>query len=130
LSDSVRSEEREKAEWESRHCGICGGAGQMIVFHHLWTGGRFVKVTTEQNGEIIESQIPTEVSGHCICAIGRWMRSKTTEALKARIPDGAAIVEGRSNWLFQPPGSEPEERYQAPSRAAIARTFGQIPSAF
>ena len=126
MSDA-RSEERDKAEWESRNCQVCGGAGQMIVFHHRWTGGRFATIMTERNGEIIESQIPAEVTAHCICALGRWMRSKTTEALKARIPDGAAILEGRSNWLFQAPGSDPDQRYQAPTRAAIAGRFGRIP---
>jgi hypothetical protein len=127
MSDAARSEERERVEWTSRNCPICGGAGQMIVFHHKHTGNRFVTIATERNGEVIETPIPAEVTAHCICELGRWMRSKTTEALKARIPDGAAIAESQSNWLFQPPGTEPEERYQTPTRAAIARRFGKIP---
>lgn len=126
-TDTIRSEEREEVEFKSRHCTVCDGAGMVIVFHLKHNGSRFVTVATERNGEIIETQIPAEVSAYCICKLGQWMLSKSPKAMKARIPDGAAIAEGRSNWLFQPPGSEPEERYDAPTRAAIAQRFGKIP---
>lgn len=129
MSDEARSEERDKAEWLSRGCEICDGAGQMIVFHLRWTGGRFATVAVERNGEIIDTQIPAEVMAHCICELGRWMRSRTTVALKARIPDSEAILESQSNWLFQPPGEPTEKRYEAPTRAAIAKRFGKIPEA-
>jgi hypothetical protein len=127
VNDEIRSEEYDKAEFASRHCAICGGSGQVIVFHLKHNGSRFVTVATERNGEIIETQIPAEVSAHCICEIGRWMRSRTSESLKTRIPDGATILEGCSSWLFQPPGAVPDEHYEAPTRAAIARRFGKIP---
>ena len=126
----ARSEEREQAKFASRGCEVCGGAGMVIVFHHAWTGSRLAKVQAERNGEIVEQEVAAEVSAHCICALGRWMRSKSTEAVKARVPDGAAILVGHSNFSFQPPGSDPDERFEAPTRAAIARRFGKVPGAF
>jgi hypothetical protein len=99
----------------------------VIVFHHRWTGERFVTVETVRNGEIVQESFPSEVSAHCVCALGRWMRSRTAEAVKARMPDGADIAEGRSNWSFQPPGDAIDPKVAAYTRAAFERFFGAMP---
>jgi hypothetical protein len=57
-----------------------------------------------------------EVAAHCVCALGRWMRERVDEDLRARIPDVLAIVEGRSRWLLDPPGRDESDR--KPSRFA------------
>jgi hypothetical protein len=96
----------------------------VIVFHQKHQGGRFVTVLTERNGELGEQSFPGEVAAHCVCTLGRWIRSKTSDALRARIPDGADIAQGRSKWSFALPDSKPDEKTEAYARVAMARFFG------
>jgi len=102
---------------ESRGCKDCGGDGMTIVFHPRWKG---VRVDRMWNGEVepvdgedgsteirhVMETTAMEVAAHCVCALGRWMRQRVDEDLRARIPDVLAIVEGRSKWLLDPPPSE------------------------
>lgn len=105
---------------ESKNCQTCGGDGLAIVFHPRWAGcrvgemfrGEIEEIPTEGGGkEYRHVQEPTafEVAAHCICALGRWMRARLDEDLRARVPDVEAIFDGRSRWLLEPPEIRPVE---------------------
>lgn len=128
MSDQARSEERENAELNSRSCILCDGNGIVLVFHRDWSGNRIgTRNGLNPMGEPAKIPFAAEVAAHCICPLGRWMRDKTPEFLKKRIPDGAAIVGGRSWYSFDHPELDREhddEQTEAPpSRQQINAMF-------
>lgn len=118
MSEPKVNSERARAEWQSRGCRICGGSGMAVAFHPDH-GGRRITVldSVDPMGEVRRTSIVTEAAAHCVCPAGRWMRENTEEWLKRRIPDGAAMVEGRSPWSFDAPGDDlPEDMLVMPRR--------------
>lgn len=127
--DCVRAErraegaatDRDAAREASRGCEYCGGDGTLHVFHPRYDGGRVIWMESEGPGaEVIRKPFPAVVVAHCTCAAGRWMRRsiKDLEMLR-RIPDLAAILEGRSWWLAQDPTRRDTE--SAPMAAKEAK---------
>lgn len=100
-----------------------------IVFHRHWAGGRIGR-RREYNdlGDLVTVPFAAEVAAHCICPLGRWIRSRTEDYLKGRIPDGAAIIEGRSWYVIEPPDLDrqsEDEPAPPPTRAQIDAMFGR-----
>lgn len=123
MSEPVRSAERDDAAQRSFRCRICEGQGMRLVFHSDGDGAREIAQTIpDGRGGMKTVRIPTQVSAHCICPLGRWMRDKTDFATRRRIPDVAEILEGYSVWLLEPPGKhDPEARPM--TRADINAAF-------
>ena len=123
MSDGeARSQERDDAAARSRSCRVCGGSGMPIVFHRHWTGDR-IGHRREYNdlGDLVTVPFAAEVAAHCVCPLGRWIRSKTSDYLNRRIPDGAAIVERRSWYSFDPPEPDREHDHDEPAESPPTR---------
>lgn len=106
MSNAPVPGDRPSAEGQSRGCVHCEGQGLVTVYHplHDGSGGRIIQAADGRR-----RTIPTRVMAHCDCPLGRWMRSKTTEDMLARIPMLADVLAGRSRWLAYDPtdGDEP-----------------------
>lgn len=88
-------ESREAAAVASADCPNCGGQGLAVRFRHHPQPGQ-----------------PRTVELHCVCPLGRWIRSKTSEDLRRRIPDLGAYT-----WLQVGPvpwSEQPDNRYCYP----------------
>lgn len=127
MSDSeAKSEERDAAASASRNCRLCGGNGTTIAFHRQWSGSRIGRRDGyNELGEPCRIPFAAEVAAHCVCPLGRWMRSKTSDYINRRIPDGAEIVNGRSWYSFDPPSIE-AETHPIPTRRDINAMFPKI----
>jgi hypothetical protein len=118
-----KSEERDNAQLLSRNCQLCGGGGMPIVFHREWSGSRIGhREGYNSLEELVQVPFPAEVAAHCVCPLGRWIRSKTSAYLNRRIPDGADIVNGRSPYGFDEPTIEPDT-HPIPTRRDIDAMF-------
>lgn len=113
--------ERKRLEDENRDCPHCGGSGMCIVFHPRHNGTREITMT-DRHGRF--HRIATEVSAHCTCPVGEWMKDHTEPAMQRRIPWVRDIHEGRSKWLLFAPGEIQADNGEVPNRpptkAAIA----------
>lgn len=108
---NLPSEDLERARRESRHCATCGGTGLVVVFHPRWRGLRVDRVwcgELDDEGKQVLEPVALEVAAHCVCSLGRWMRERTEQETRDRIPDVEAIFDGRSRWLLEAP--EPTRR--------------------
>ena len=89
---------RDEAERLARDCPRCEGLGLVLVFHPGHDGSPRAWYR-KPNGENVLG--PSRVAGHCTCALGRWMRSRTEPEMKRRIPDLADIEAGISRWWVE-----------------------------
>lgn len=114
------SNERKRLEDENRDCPHCGGSGMCLVYHPRHNGTRSFTIL-DRRGRL--HTIAAEVSAHCTCPVGEWIRERTEPALQRRIPWIRDIHEDRSKWLLFPPGELQTDRGEVPnsppSRAAI-----------
>lgn len=99
----MSDQSRDEAQARSRNCEHCSGSGQAIVFDPDYTGRRVVDRQVIRHGEITTKRYAMVVSAHCICPMGRWLRSRTERETMDRIPDLADILAGRSRWLANDP---------------------------
>jgi hypothetical protein len=115
-----RADDRDTAQAASRDCQHCDGGGFARVYYPEYRGNPAEELPVMERGEVVRRLIPVAVSAHCVCALGRWMRSKIRELdLLARIPDLADVLAGRSRWLAREPtrGERGECRPIEPGRA-------------
>jgi hypothetical protein len=92
--------DREEAARQSRDCPYCGGEGMTVVYHPRYDGEPVVEATI--GGET--RKIASRPAAHCVCALGRWMRSKTKPEVLRRVFDLVEVLEGRfPPWLAEDP---------------------------
>lgn len=85
-------------------CGRCGGSGVVTVFHPRYTGSVVIAVDVAgPGGEVRKAQQPGRVAAHCVCPMGRWVRSKLDVETSRRMPDLGDVLEGKSRWLAEDP---------------------------
>ncbi len=100
--------ERDDAQARSRNCPYCCGSGQAGVFHPLYDGCR-VRQSIQPDGRLLT--VPAVVAAHCVCPMGRWMRSRFKPEDLRRIPDFGLALAGRLRsggvtWLPYDPTDE------------------------
>jgi hypothetical protein len=107
---------REAAEFASRNCQFCSGAGMTTVYHPAPDPARKESAC---------------VAAHCSCPAGRWMRSRLAEQspeLLRRIPDLLAVTQGYSTYQIDPPGFDPNaEPKPFPGTRALATSLAEKP---
>lgn len=106
MSDEHESAERMQAQRESCKCQFCGGAGLATAFHPDYDGNDTLACADADRGEF---KIAGRCSCHCVCSLGRWMRSKTSLKMLDRVPDFTAILTGHSSWLSCDPRPMPDD---------------------
>lgn len=95
---------RDEAQSQSRHCPRCQGGGLAHVYLRQYRGHRTAELDVLDRGEIVRRVIPAIVAAHCLCPLGRWMRSRIDDReLLSRWPDLADVLAGRSYWLADNP---------------------------
>lgn len=101
--------ELERMKHKSKNCKLCGGDGQVVVFHSKASGSRVERLFYgELDDDDREVHVPTamEVTAHCVCPMGRWIRERASPEMRRCIPDVSDIIQGRSRWLLSPPGDD------------------------
>lgn len=89
----------------SRACPHCSGAGMVTLFHPKYAGSPTITVErVAPDGEVTTVTGPARVAGHCICALGAWMRDQLDGETRARVPCLVDVHSGRSGWLERDPG--------------------------
>lgn len=90
----------DMARADSRDCPFCDGEGMITVYAPGYTGCEIA---------MTRDSIPyvARTTGHCICKLGRYMRSQTKEDIRKRIPDIDDVAQGRSRWLTVDPTEKP-----------------------
>lgn len=114
MNDGGATDQTKDEAWEqSRSCRFCHGSGQASVFHPHYDGSAVMMFEcVDRDGEIRPKPVAVRVVAHCMCPMGRWMRSKTERLLLSRIPDLLDVLAGRSRWVADDPmGDRP---YQGP----------------
>lgn len=108
MSGAATDQTRDDAQARSRHCEYCSGSGQAVVYDRDFDGRRVVERDVIIRGEIKRSTYAMVVTAHCICAMGRWLRSKTDPDLLRRVPDMTYVLAGTTRWLAaDPTGDRP-----------------------
>lgn len=113
--------DRDDAQARSRNCPHCCGSGQSLVFHPLYDGSR-VRQSLQADGRLIA--VPAVVAAHCVCPMGRWMRSRFKPEDLRRIPDFGLALAGRlftggSAWLPYDPTDETAQPLAIPMGRVI-----------
>lgn len=114
-SAGVIADSLETAKRQSAQCGWCDGHGMRQVFHPRYKGSQVIMIDREDDrGEVRKRPTAARVAAHCICPLGRYMRAKTDDDNRPRIPDLQRVLEGRSLWMAHDP-MNPEESQVAAS---------------
>lgn len=110
-----QADDRDTAFEASKGCPHCHGHGLATIFHPDYVGDALL-VRPEMEGR--ERYAVARRSAHCVCAMGRWMRSKTRDLdVLSKIPDLTDILAGRSRWLAADPTRDEAGEYRPPRRA-------------
>ena len=127
-----QSGDRDTAMAASRNCPRCEGSGQVRVYDPRYDGRRAIEREVLMHGEVRKVMYPMYTLAHCVCPMGRWMRSKFRDLdTLSRIPDFAEVLAGRSRWVARNPVGD-EQAFVAPRRrpdvgAVVARVKdGQV----
>lgn len=113
--NSASTDDRTEAARQSRNCEYCGGNGMTTAYHPRYDGSRTVEATNRETGEVCRAR--STVAAHCVCPMGRWMRSQSEDDDRKRIADGLKCVNGQSDWSLDDPTMREVERssYRAAS---------------
>jgi hypothetical protein len=107
VSDGEATDQsKDEAQQKSYGCPRCSGGGQVMVFDRDYDGSRTIERDGVVRGEIKKVKFAAVVSAHCVCPIGRWMRSKTSRDLMGRIPDLADVLAGSGRWVAEDPTAD------------------------
>lgn len=92
------------------NCDYCGDTGLVSVYHRLFSGSRIAAVSgSDSNGECFDRMVPAAVAAHCVCPIGRTIRSRTDQELVRRIPDLQDTLDWISGWFLDRPDVGPTD---------------------
>jgi hypothetical protein len=104
MSGAATDQTRDDAQAQSRHCEFCSGSGQATIYDRDFDGRRVVEREVIIRGEIKPAYpYAMLITAHCICAMGRWLRSKAEPDVMRRIPDMCDVLAGRTRWTAQDP---------------------------
>lgn len=122
-----QSDDRDTAQAASRDCPHCDGGGYARVYLRQYRGSSVEELeVVDRGGRVTRKAIPVAVNAHCVCALGRWMRSKIRDLdTLARVPDFAESLAGRSRWLARDPTRDEAGEYRAVSPRQMVRELGE-----
>jgi hypothetical protein len=128
MSEPAADLSRDEAASQSRGCADCGGSGQVRVYDPQYDGRRSVERQVMMYGEYRRMRFPTYVLGHCVCPMGRWMRSRFARdpEMLARIPDLMDVLSGRSWWVARNPISDNEALAVPRRRLDLAAVVARV----
>lgn len=98
-----RNESRDAARAKSRNCPYCSGEGMTEVFDPDYTGMRVVERDAIHRGELKRIRFAMVTAAHCACPMGEWLRNRTDDDLRSRIPNMLDVLAGRGRWLAHDP---------------------------
>ena len=126
MSEGAATDQTRDEAWlQSRNCPHCSGSGQAIVFDPKYDGRRVVERECLVRGEVKVMLFAMTIVGHCLCPMGRWMRSKSDRESLLRTPDLLDTLAGRSRWQAQDPtGDVPGHAFRGGVRGAV-RELGE-----
>lgn len=105
-------------------CKICGSTGLVTVYHRFYEGSQsIIWEHTDKFGEVHSIKSAGTVSAHCSCGLGQWMRSQTTEELRARIPSLLDVLANRTNYRATDPTEEAFGPEPTPAAVAFERKW-------
>jgi hypothetical protein len=116
---------REEAERQSRHCPVCEGRGLATLYRDGYRGHAAETIEDPERGR---RQIVMRIMAHCVCALGRWMRARTDDEMRRRIPDLNVIGDGQYPWSLEDPSLDAQARFHsARDWRQMLRSIGRKP---
>ena len=102
-------------------CEYCNGNGLVPVFHRDYRGDPTIWVDrTDSDGNPFKRRLPGVINAHCLCDKGRWMRERTDEEIRKRIPQLRVILEGKTEYQLLDPTEVEQPEVSESAREFIA----------